>query len=498
MKQALHRQNPVSLLHPIIPNDTAQAIQWQGLAGSAFPLALTSAIRERQKHLFVVVTPDSHSAQQLEQDLGFFLGDPTPVLHYPDWETLAYDVFSPLPEIISARLKALVRLPKTQSGILITPIATLMQRLAPRTHILAQSLALRVGERMDLDATRNQLEQSGYQYVSQVNQHGEFTVRGAILDLFPMACELPIRIELFDDEIESIRTFDPESQRSIAKTDTIELYPAREFPTDAEAIKRFRRAFRAAFPDLPASNPLYQDVSSGFLPGGIEYYFPLFLDKTETLFDYLPDHIILVLLAPPQAGMEFYAEVEQRQQLRCGDIDRPPLPPEQLFLRPEELHQRIESFTRIELFPTSQAPVKIHFATRPLPDISLQPQKKRPTEALENFLGNLSSPVLFTAESPGRREALGEVLTGIGLAPTPIADWREFIDKQPVIGLTIAPLEHGLLSDTPPLTLVPEGLLHGEKARQRRRLGAAREIENLIADLSELTSGPRWYIGITV
>ena len=489
MKDTVQPYHPVSLFSPTTPTQSEPQVQWKGLTGSALPFALAQAIKQHQDRLFVVVTPDSHSAQQLEQEIRFFLDDQAPVLHYPDWETLAYDVFSPLPEIISERLKTLVQLPKTKSGVLITPISTLMQRLAPRTHILAQSLSFKVGDRLDLEETRRQLEQSGYQFVSQVQQHGEFSVRGAILDLFPMASDHPIRVELFDVEIDSIRTFDPETQRSIEKTEAIELYPAREFPTDPEAIKRFRRAFRTTFPDLPTSNPLYQDVSSGFLPGGIEYYLPLFLDKTETLFSYLPEKVTFALAAPPHFAEEFFADVAERRQLRCGDLDRPPLPPEQLYLMPDELQQHLAIYPRIELFEQSKAPVRIGFSTDTIPDISLQLHKKRPTEALESFLSELSCPVLFTAESPGRREALQQTLTGIGLKPKPVSNWNEFLESRPKVALTIASLEQGLWSDDPPLALIPEALLQGEKVRQRRRTGAAREIENLIADLSELSIG---------
>ncbi len=489
MNDTLQPGRAGSLLHPECPTPSNPALQWRGLIGSALPLALAQAVREQRERLLVVVTPDTHSAQQLEQAIGFFLDGQASVLHYPDWETLAYDVFSPLPEIISERLKTLAQLPGTRSGVLITPIATLMQKLAPRTHILAQSLSLKTGERLDLEATRKQLEQSGYQFVSQVSQHGEFTVRGAILDLFPMASDHPIRVELFDDEIESIRTFDPDTQLSIEKKDAIELYPAREFPTDPEAIKRFRRAFRTAFPDLPASNPLYQDVSNGFLPGGIEYYLPLFLEKTETLFDYLPRQVTFALAAAPHFAEACFAEVEERYQLRRGDLDRPPLPPARLFLSAEELWQRLNTFPRIELFEESTAPVKVDFPTHPIPDISLQPQKKRPTQALESFLSGRSNPVLFTAESPGRREALQAMLAGIGIQAKPVEGWNDFLQARPQAGLTLASLEQGLGCDEPALTLIPEALLQGERVRQRRKAGAAREIENLIADLSELSIG---------
>ena len=480
-------QNPLSWQHPPLPTAPGRPLHWRGLHDAAPALALARAIASHQS-LFLVVTPDSHSAQRLEQELGFFLGGQAPVLHFPDWETLPYDVFSPLPEIVSERLRTLVCLPQTRHGVLITPIATLMQRLAPHGHLLGRSLAFRTGDRLDVERLRAQLEEAGYQCVPQVHQHGEFAVRGAILDLFPMGSDTPLRIERFDNEIESIRTFDPETQRTVAKIDHFELFPAREFPTDAEAVKRFRRAFRNAFPDLPSGNALYQDVSSGFFPSGIESYLPLFLETTETLFDYLPGDTTLVLATSPARAGEFFTEVEQRYQLRRGDLDRPPLPPESLYLPPEDLQRRFQGFPRIDLFPESEAADKADFATAPLPDVALEPQKKEPAARLQAFLAEHDGPVLFTAESPGRREALLDTLRQYGLKPQPVEDWADFLAQTPPVGLTIAPLEQGLWSEAPPLAVIPEARLYGERARQRRR-GSARDIENLIADLSELTVG---------
>ncbi|BCX88601.1 transcription-repair coupling factor [Methylomarinovum tepidoasis] len=480
-------RNLHSWQHPPLPTAPGHTLHWRGLHDTAPALALARAIAAHPS-LFLVVTPDSHSAQRLEQALAFFLGERAPVLHFPDWETLPYDVFSPLPEIISERLRTLVRLPKTRHGVLVTPIATLMQRLAPQHHILARSLSLETGERLDLAALRERLEQAGYQCVPQVQQHGEFAVRGAILDLFPMGSDTPLRIELFDDEIESIRTFDPETQRTIARTERFELFPAREFPTDSEAVKRFRRAFRNAFPDLPAGNPLYQDVSSGFFPAGIEAYLPLFLETTATLFDYLPKDTTLVLAASPARASEFFTEVEQRYQLRRGDLDRPPLPPETLYLPPEDLRRRFQTYPRIDLFPESEAVDKVDFATAPLPDVALEPQKKEPATRLQAFLAEHEGPVLFTAESPGRREALLDILKQSGLRPESVADWADFLARTPPLALTLAPLEQGLWSEDPALAVIPEARLYGERARQRRR-DTARDIENLIADLSELTVG---------
>ncbi len=484
-----HIQKKPLLLYPPTADSPDRPLSWHGLVGAAEAVAIARAI-ETDPRLYVVVTDDSHSAAQMERAIRFFLGEQSQVLHFPDWETLPYDVFSPLPEIVSQRLRTLVRLPLVQSGVLITTIATLMQRLAPREHILAHSFSLKVGDRLDLANFRSRLEQAGYQLVPKVQQHGEFSVRGAILDLFPQGYDTPLRIELFDEEIESIRSFDPETQRSVTKINAFELYPAREFPTDEAGIKRFRRAFRAAFPDLPGPSALYQDVSQGFFPGGIESYLPLFLDQTETLFDYLPPHkTTLVLKAQAQNASQFFAEVQSRYQLRRADLDRPPLPPEALYLTPEAFIERVRAYPRVHLTEAGETTRRAEFAVSSLPVLNFQPHKKQPAQALLDFLEQVKSPVLFSAESPGRRAALEETLGKLGLRVQPVADWRDFLDHRPALGLTVAPLEEGLWSSEPPLVVIPETLLLGEKVRQRRRSAAGQAIENLVADLQELTIG---------
>ncbi len=491
MDSAIHKQNfsSLSILSPPSPGKPQAVFGWSGLHGAASALAIARAI-EQDSRLFMVVTADSHSAQQLEQEIRFFLDKTIPVLHFPDWETLPYDVFSPLPEIISQRLKTLARLPRTHQGVLITTVATLMQRLAPVNHILSQTLSLKVGDQLNLESIRQQLEQVGYQCVPQVQQHGEFAVRGAILDLFPMASDIPLRIELFDDEIESIRTFDPETQRSIDKIDAIELYPAREFPMDDQSIKRFRRAFRKAFPDLPSQNALYQDVSRGFLPGGIESYLPLFLEKTDTLFDYLPDQATLIVNHDESVIQAFFDEVEDRYSLRKGDLERPPLPPQTLYLSPREFTEKQRLYPRILLNIPGEKAQPFDFATQTLPDISLKPHKKSPAQALLDFVDQNPGPVLFTAEGPGRREVLMETLGKHDIKPKIVESWSEFMQDQPALGLTMAPLEEGLWTQEPALAVIPESRIFGEKVRQkRRRRESVRDMESLLADLSEMTIG---------
>ncbi|MDD1632395.1 MAG: transcription-repair coupling factor, partial [Methylococcaceae bacterium] len=358
------------IFSPNVPQSKDQAVVWTGLTGCGDSLALASAIKNENR-LFVIVTPDNQTALRLEHELAFFLQGEHPILHFPDWETLPYDVFSPLPEIISERLKTLALLPQVKRGALVVSVTTLMHRLAPREHVLANSFAIKVGDDFNLELNRVKLESVGYQCVSQVYQHAEFAVRGAIVDLFPMGSKVPFRIELFDEEIESIRTFDPETQRSLEKIDQIQLFPAREFPFTDESIKHFRQAFRTSFPEASPKNTLYLDVSKGIAPNGIEYYLPLFVERTATLFDYLPSTAVLVASDTfNSTAQAFYAEAEERFEQRKYDVDRPILKPEHLFLSAEELIQRTTTFARITL-DNKQTDESIAFTCHPLPHVTL-------------------------------------------------------------------------------------------------------------------------------
>jgi transcription-repair coupling factor (superfamily II helicase) len=247
------------------------------------------------------LTADSQSAERLEQELKFFAPD-LPVLHFPDWETLPYDLFSPHQDIISQRIASLYRLPELEHGVLVVPITTALHRLAPTRFLLGSSLVLDVGQKLDVELMRTRLEASGYRYVDTVYEHGEFTVRGALIDLFPMGSKLPYRIDLFDDEIETLRTFEPETQRSIDKVDSVRLLPAKEFPLQKEAVTRFKARFRERFDVDFRRSPIFQDLSSGITPAGIEYYIPLFFEETSTLFDYLPQDTQVFSLARHRAG----------------------------------------------------------------------------------------------------------------------------------------------------------------------------------------------------
>ena len=478
-----------AIFPPQLPQKVTQPLFWTGLSGCGDSLAIASAIKNENR-LFVIVTPDNQTALRLEHELSFFLSDEYPILHFPDWETLPYDVFSPLPEIISERLKTLAVLPETKRGALVVSVATLMHRLAPREHVLAHSFFIEVGGVFNMELNRVKLESVGYQCVSQVYQHAEFAVRGAIVDLFPMGSKLPYRIELMDDDIESIRTFDPDTQRSLEKIDKVQLFPAREFPFTDDAIKHFRQAFRNQFPEVSAKNILYLDVSKGIAPGGVEYYFPLFVDSTETLFDYLPKTTALVL---PESYVEaaelFYEEVEERFQQRKYDVDRPLLDPLQLFLKADELKQKTDVFSRVIL--SKQAEIETDFACAQLPDVTIDDRLKEPAKQLLSFLATFSGKVLFVAETAGHREGLIEKLKPYKVRLKLVHSWQAFLDEPQLACIIVAPMDHGLLLADPAIAIITERQLSGEKVQQRRRRrkSAAKELENVFNNLNELSVG---------
>ena len=478
------------IFSPKIPHVKDQVVNWTGFTGCADSLALASAIKNENR-FFVVVTSDNQTALRLEHELAFFLQNAHPIMHFPDWETLPYDVFSPLPDIISERLKTLALLQQVKRGALIVSVTTLMHLLAPREHVLANSFAINVGDDFNLELNRIKLESVGYQCVSQVYQHAEFAVRGAIVDLFPMGSKVPFRIELFDEEIESIRTFDPETQRSLEKITQIQLFPAREFPFTDESIKLFRQEFRATFPEISPKNTLYVDVSKGVTPNGIEYYLPLFVEKTATLFDYLPSSAVLVLPESLRTTAEvFYSEAEERYQQRKYDIDRPLLKPEKLFLSAQCLLDKIASFACITI-NNEEAEESTVFTCNQLPVIVLDNKLSEPAQALHQFISTFKGKILFVAESAGRREGLIDKLRSFKISVKQVDGWQEFLNSEVSPCVLVAPMEYGLYLDNPAIAIITENQLSGEKVlqRRRRRKSAARELENIVNNLNELTIG---------
>ncbi|MBS1224562.1 MAG: transcription-repair coupling factor, partial [Proteobacteria bacterium] len=476
------------LPQPVLPPDARQALRWGQLYGAS-PALLIAAAAARFHGLVLAVAPDSQTAARLETELRVFGGAALDILAFPDWETLPYDGFSPHQDLVSQRLVALYRLPQRRRGVLVAPVATLMQRLAPRDYLDRYALLLTVGERLDLERFRQRLEAAGYACVSQVVERGEFAVRGSILDLFPMGAERPYRIELFDDEVESIRDFDPDTQLSVAKVERIELLPAREFALDREAINRFRQAWRRQFEGDPLRSPIYSEVSAGHAPGGIEYYLPLFFEQAATLFDHLPESTLAIRLEGVDAAMAaFQEQIMDRYEQRRHDAERPLLPPSLLFLEAVQVERALARYPRVELQEAGDGGV--NYPTAPPPALPLQPRAERPAEALERFLAEFPGQALIAAESAGRREVLLETLRGYGLRPATCENWAEFLAREDArLALTVAPLEQGLLLTEPPLAIIAEPQLYGERARQVRRRAPSRDPEAIIRNLTDLSLG---------
>jgi transcription-repair coupling factor (superfamily II helicase) len=268
----------MALISPPPSPIAGQRLQWGGLADAGQALAIAEAAANFSG-LTLVITNGAQPATQLETELIFFAGDSLPILHFPDWETLPYDLFSPHQDIISERLLCLHKLPAITKGILIVPITTLMHRVAPLTFIQGQSFVYQSGDSINVDKLRSQLQLAGYQCVDNVYEHGEFAVRGALVDIFPMGSKTPFRLDLFDDEIETLRTFDPETQRTIDQVDSIRLLPAKEIPLDRSSINRFQNNWVSRFDVDPRKSTFYQDISKGVAPQGAEYFLPLFFKK---------------------------------------------------------------------------------------------------------------------------------------------------------------------------------------------------------------------------
>ena len=482
---------PASVLRlPTLPTASGKQ-QWGNLNGAALGLAIAEAASAARRFT-LLLTADSQSAERLEQELGFFAPD-LPVLHFPDWETLPYDLFSPHQDIISQRVASLYRLPELDHGVLVVPITTALHRLPPRRFLLGSSLVLDVGQKLDVEQMRLRLEGAGYRCVETVYEHGEFAVRGALIDLFPMGSDLPYRIDLFDDEIETLRTFDPETQRSVDKVESIRLLPAREFPLDKKAVTDFRGRFRERFDVDFRRCPIYQDLASGITPAGIEYYLPLFFEETETLFDYLPGNTqAFSLPGIEQAAEQFWSDVRSRYEERRVDPERPLVPPAELFLPVEDCFARLKASPRVVADPSDLAPGvgRERFPTRALPDLAIEGKASEPLAALRRFLEEFPGRVLFSAESAGRREVLLELLARLKLRPQEVAGWPEFVASSERLAITIAPLDEGLLLDEPALALVAESPLFGQRVMQRRRRERRSDGgDNVIKNLAELREG---------
>lgn len=477
---------------PPLPTQKGNIINWGNVLNGSLSYCIKQ-ILENENRFIVLITADPQSAFQLERELKVYLKDKTLISHFPDWETLPYDHFSPHQDIISERLATLAKLPNTTHGILIAPITTLCQRVAPSHFIHAHRFDLKIGDKIDIPDLRAKLIHSGYRAVSQVISHGEFAIRGALIDLFPMGLKAPIRIDLFGNEIETLRYFDTDTQRSLDKIDKMVLLPAHEFPLDEHGIKQFRSQWRIQFSGNPLHCPLYEQVSQGASPPGIEYYLPLFYESVSTLFDFLPKESLLIRHDSIKAGLQrFWQEASERYEQRRHDISRPILPPESLYLKENELFGHLKAYPQIKI-TDKMLPKKagaFNLAVNAFPDLSMDAKKDEPLERLQQFVQSNSGQILFCAESPGRKENLLELLNRINIHPTSSASISDFLTRPEPFQITVASIDHGLQLPDSQKIIIAESQLYGQTVMQRRRRQATdTNTELVIRNLAELIIG---------
>jgi transcription-repair coupling factor (superfamily II helicase) len=447
-----------------------------GLHPGADTLALAKLARELKSPL-VIITASAFDAQRLLEEMRWF--EPELAIHLlPDWETLPYDHFSPHPDLVSERLATLYQISQNACDVMIVPAGTALVRLPPVAFLAAHTFMLKKGQKLDTEALRAQCAAAGYHHVNQVMSPGEFSVRGGLIDLYPMGSALPYRIDLFDDEIETIRTFDVDSQRSVYPVNEIRLLPAREFPLDEKGIAHFRKTFREIFEGDPSKCRIYKDVSSGIASGGIEWYLPLFFEETATLFDYLPANATLCLHGDLDAAAQtFWQETQSRHRLQDHDRERPILPPKSLLIDTADFFVAAQRFGRLQLIAN---------APSALPDLNVERRAEHPLHKLTAFLQAYDGRVLIAAESLGRRETMAQLLAEHGLRLKTCDDWSQFLGSGERLMLGVAPLHGGFSTDH--IALITEAELYPTQVRQERRRekDRARSVEGMLKDLSEL------------
>ena len=482
-------------------------------SADALQLAMLAQARHAEGRMTAVVTADPADAQRLADEIGAF----APALRlavFPDWETLPWDSFSPHQDLVSERLATLWRVLQRDLDVVLVPATTALGRLAPPSFLAATTFQFKQGSRLDETSLKAQLTLAGYQHVSQVVSPGEYAVRGGLIDLFPMGSPVPYRVDLFGDEVDSIRTFDPDSQRSLYPVPEVRLLPGREFPLDEPARTAFRARWRERIDGDPSKARVYKDIGQGLASAGIEYYLPLFFEETATLFDYLDLGASLVLHGEiDQALQRFWADTRDRHRLVRGDAERPVLPPEALFLKPEEFFQRGQALATLAL--RGSEPVAW---ARPLPDVGVDRAATEPLHALESHLRQTAARVLLVAESAGRRESLLDLLRDHRIEVPAVDSLAAFIEGEHPVAIAAAPLATGFHWVTPASAQTqdeghagdgqrgdaaqPPERLNGiqfitetelfasaPQARRRRKQEQTTSVDALIKDLSELKLG---------
>jgi len=459
-------------------------------SADALLLARFAQAQAAQHKITAIITAEPADTQRLEAELPFF-SPGLRVAVFPDWETLPYDTFSPHQDLISERLATLWRIQQGEVDVVLMPASTAMVRLAPPSFLAGYTFHFKQKEKLNEAALKAQLTLAGYTHVSQVVSPGEYAVRGGLIDLFPMGSLVPYRVDLFGDEVDSIRTFDPDTQRSLFPVPEVRLLPGREFPMDEDARTRFRARWREKMEGDPTKVRLYKDIGTGLASGGIEYYLPLFFDETATIFDYLGDGTALVLHGElDEALKKFWHDTRERHRFFAADRERPILPPEELFVKPEEFFALCNQHAQLSLRGNEE----VTWA-RALPDLSVDRGAPEPLTRLKAQVSATKYRVLIVAETEGRRESLLELLRDSKIEPPSVANLAEFQTSDEHFAIAVAPLAQGFFWSEPDDGIMIQFVTETElfatapTARRRRKQEAVSDVNSLIKDLSELKVG---------
>ncbi len=464
---------------------------WASLGSTAKALTIAESATNFNG-VSLVITATTAEASALRRAINFFLqGNAIETRVFPDWETLPYDLFSPHQDIISDRIQILSELPNLKQGVLVIPLPSIIHQLPPTDFLVSRLFDYQVNETLDRDKLHNQLNKAGYQRVDTVYEHGEYAFRGSIIDIFPMGEKAPFRIDLLDNDIESLRIFDPETQRTLSSVEQLRLLPAREFPLDKEGINQFLNRWHDHFDQSTIDCPVYKDVKQGIAPQGIEYYLSLFFNQTATLFDYLPNQTQVFTQGDLYTTANtLWQDINRRFTEYGVDPQRPLLEPKEIFITVEDLFAEFKQLNII--YKEANASELQDRIKSGIPEISVNSKQSNPLEQLEQFILSIPTDthLLFCAESAGRKEAVTELLAGNGIKPKTFDSWHEFNASDETIGICIYPIDQGFYCNQRKICLITEGELFGQQVMQRRRRSSASESPDYIfKSLAELKIG---------
>ncbi|MEV4780425.1 transcription-repair coupling factor [Burkholderia sp. LMU1-1-1.1] len=461
-------------------------------SSDAYALALTALELKSQGQMLAVIVANASDAQRLLDEIPWFGGDKLRCHLLPDWETLPYDAFSPHQDLVSERLATLHEISSGQCDVMLVPATTALVRMAPPSFLAGYTFFFKKGESLDEARLKSQLTLAGYTHVTQVMSPGEYSVRGGLIDLFPMGSALPYRLDLFGDTIETVRTFDADTQRSLYPVNEVRLLPGREFPMDEAARTTFRSRWREQFEGDPSRSVVYKDITSGIASAGIEYYLPLFFEDTATLFDYLPQGAALALVGDIDAAIKrFWTDTGSRYRFLRADRERPILPPEALFLSDEQFFTLAKPYARLAI--SKDADSGASELSAPVPNIAVNRHSDDPLTNLRAYLLQAGRRVMICAESNGRRETLQQYFTEYDLALTPVEGFEGFATSDAKLALGVAPLHAGFELSTPNenLIFITETELYAGSGRRvgKKKQEAVTQVESMVRDLSELKIG---------